>query len=329
MNNFKYSSKMRLLAVISAVLIVLGMTLGTVMHFLGNGFYNFGGEYSGSKSVTVTYMLTEFKNDEEVEEICFKAFDNAQVAGYTKAYGSTSVGRQLTFKFPLSTDGDKLQTAVDSINTQIESVTSEFTDIPQSRAVWHTDNALLGGEFVLTRSAIALAVVVAVHFIYTLIRYGLAAMATAFFADLHNLALYAALLALCRVPVTSSVMVIGLLLLLVTVVGVTLTLDRIKRNVKSDDYAKNTIAEISDLSAAQTLKTNAAMPIFLAAAALIAFGLMAISAMSVTVVLAPAAAALTAFVVCGYGNTLFVPSIYPAINMLCGKIAAPSQKKGK
>lgn len=330
MNNFKITSKMKLLAIISSIIIVVGLALGTVLHFTGSGFFAFGGEYTEYKSVTVSYMLTEFKNDSDVGEICNTAFNNAGIKSVSTTGGATSIGRDITYLFNANTDDAKLQSAVDAINAQITALTADFNDIPQSRAFWHTQNAVYGGEFVLTRAAIALAVMVALHCLYTLIRYGLTAMITACAVDLHNLALFAALLAICRAPITSAILVVALLVVLTTAFGVTLTLDRIKRNLKNSDFAKNSVEEITDLSAGQTAKVNVALPVFLAIAAVLCFLLMAISSSSVMLALVPALSALVAFAVCAYGNTLFAPAIYPSIRKMCGKKSAePSQKKGK
>lgn len=330
MTNLKLTSKMRLFAIISSVIIVLGMALGTVFHFTSGKFFNYSGEYSSCKSITVNYVYTEFGNDEEVEKICNAAFADAGIKNYTEVTGSTGIGNQITYKFNVSTSDDAIENAVKAINAKIKETTSDFNDIPQSRATHYTEEGLLGGEKVLSMAAVVLAVIIAVHAIYTVIRFRLSAMCAAFVAQIHNFALYAALLALCRVPVASSAMVFAVILALATAVCVTFTLERIKRNMKDSDNAKLSVEEITGLSAGQTYKSNIAFAAFLAIVTLFVLVFTTISAMSFAAILSPSLCALVAFVVCCYGSVLFIPSIYPCIKKMCGKKSAkPSQTKGK
>lgn len=337
MNNFKFSSKLRVVAIISSAIIFVGMLLGTVFHFTLGGFFNYGGEYSSYKTVTVTYYWIEVNGGEDgnvldLNGVCEKAFADAGVSYYVKAQESTdSSMRSVTeYRFLPSTDADALQKASEAINAEIDSYAS-FTDIPLSIATYSDEQAIIGGERVLSMAAVTLAVIVAIHFIYTAIRFGLSAMFTAFAADLHNLALYAAVLALCRVPITSSVLVFAVLAALATAVGTTLTFERLKRNFKDADNAKKSVGEIVDMSAAQTVKTNIALPAFFAICAALIFALMAISSLSPLSVLSGALCALVAFAVCGYGDVMFVPAIYPCLRKLSGKMAVkrPSAKKEK
>lgn len=335
----KLISKLRLFFVVSLLIIVLGMAVGTVCHFIAGGFYNYGGEYSSYKSVTVSYIWADVMGGKaedgesasvDVEAICLEAFETEGVKHYTKTVQSTGTGEEITFRFTTSVDSEALQNAVKTINFEIVKQTAAYTEAPHSYAMFGDEQAIAGGEHVLARAAIALAVIVAIHLIYTVIRYKLCAMCAAFVADLHNIALFASLLALCRIPVTSSVLVFGVLVALVTVIGVTLTLDAIKRNLKDESNAKLSVEEITGLSANQTYKINIALAAFLVIAGALILALMAISTLSLVAVLSPALCAIVAFIVCCYGNVLFVPSVYPFIRNVCGKIAAkPSQKKGK
>lgn len=333
MTDFKLASKLRLFAVISFVIIVLGMALGTVMHFINGGFFNYGGEYSGYKSVTVNYVYTEFGNaeqTEQIEEICESAFEKSGLKSYTKSSANTGVGREIVYKFALSTEENAISTAVTDINAKIAEATKEFNDIPQTRASYFTEETILGGEKALSMAAVSLAVIIAIHVIYTAIRYKLSAMFTAFAVQIHNFGLFAALLALCRVPVTSSVMAFAVLVALITAFCVTFTLEKIKANRKNSDNAKLSIAEIADLSANQTFKTNLLLCALLLISSILVFAFSAISALSLPVILSPALCAFVAFAVCSYGCLFVSPALYPAFFSMCGKFTAkPSQNKGK
>ncbi len=319
----KLSSKMRLFAIISSALIVIGLALGTVFHFTSDKFFNYGGEYSSYKSVTVSYVYTEFSKTEDVEKICEDAFGGAGLKSISVASGKAGAGVEITYKFSSSADDKALSAATEAINAKIAEATSMFNDIPQSRASFHTEEAIRGGEKTLSRAAIALAVVFVVSVVYTLIRYKLSAMCVAAVAQLHCFALLAAVLALCRIPVTSSVLVFAVFAALATAVCVSFTLERICRNRKDGDNAKLSLAEIADLSAAQTFKANLVFCVFLALAAVLVFILSFVSSLSLTVILSPALCALAAFAVSFYGGVLFAPALYAAF----GNAFAKSKEK--
>lgn len=314
----KLSSKMRLFAIISSALIVIGLAMGTVFHFISDSFFNYGVEYKDYKSVTVTYYYTEFDGADEIEQICEKAFEDAGIKNFAVHTGVPNVSNEITYKFSASADDKALSDAVAAINTKISEETSKFNDIPQSRAIYHDEKAVMGGETTLSMAAIVLAVIVAVHAIYSLIRYKLTGLCAAAVAQLHNFALFAAVLALCRIPISSSVLIFAIFVALITAVCVTFTFEKIIRNRKEEDE-KLSISEIADISAGQTFKTNLTFCAFLALAAILFFVLMSVSSMSLTVILSPVLCALSAFVVGFYGSVLFAPSVFVCFNKTFAK----------
>lgn len=332
MNNFKPASKLRIFAIISCALIIIGIVLGTVFHFVSNGFFNYDGEYSSYKSVTIPYLVIEIETKDEqldLETICDEAFKNANVTYYFKNKDANATNnKQLEYRFNSSTDVEALNAAKDEINSKIAALKVFSGGIqPTSRADVHDYQTILGGEHAISMAAIVIAAIVLVHCVYVMMRYRLSAAFTAIAVDLHNIALFAALLALCRVPVSSTVMVFAILLTLATAIGVTYMLERIKRN--ANEYANLSVAEVTNLSAGQTLKANVALPAFLAIAAILLFVVMAVSTMSVMTVLVPALLAIIGFVVTIYGTVMFAPAIYCFIKSIVKKITSkPSQKKG-
>lgn len=333
MNKFKPASKLRILAIISCALIVIGMTLGTVFHFIGNGFFNYDGEYASYKSISVSYLVIEINSGDEkldIEAVCETAFENAGIKYYLKKTDSNSRsnGGQVEYLFKCSTDSKAMNSAKDAINKKIAELPIFKDGInPQSRASVHEQQTIVGGGHVASMAAIVVATIVVVQLLYTMLRYRFSAAFTAIVVDLHNLALYAALLALCRVPVSSAVMVFAVILTLATAIGVTYMLERVKRNAKEE--AKLSVEEVTNLSAAQTLKINVALSACLAVAAVLLFAVMAVSVMSLASVLTPACLAVVAFIVAIYGTVLCAPAIYCFIKTIGNKIIAkPSQKKG-
>lgn len=333
MNNFKPASKFRILAIISCALIIIGMALGTVFHFVGDGFFNFGGEYSSYKSVSVSYIVIETgsgENEFDVEAVCEAAFENAGVNYYLKKQDpdAKSSSGELEYLFKCSTDSQKLNAAKKEINGKIAELAIFDGGIqPQSGAVVHEQQTIVGGGYGASMAAIVLAAIVVAQLLYTMLRFRFSAAFTAIAIDLHNLALFAAILAICRIPVASTVMVFAVIITLATAIGVTYTLERIKRNAKENEKLSN--EELANISAAQTLKANIALPAFLAIVAIFMFGVMAISAMSITPVLTPALLAIAGFVVTAYGTALCMPAIYCFIKNIGNKIIAkPSSKQG-
>lgn len=337
MSKFKPSSKLRIIAIISCLLIIIGMAVGTVFHFIGNGFFNYDGEYSSYKSVKVTYSIVQVNPVEgkiDFEVICNDAFKNAGVSEYLVTEDSAAIKSNgvIEYRFTSSTDSAALKSAVDEINNKIKEnlkdVIGDEEGVLECRAVMHDQQTIVGGEHVTSMAAIALATIVVIHLLYTMIRYRFSAAFTAIAADLHNIALYAALLALCRVPLSSAVMVFAILITLATAIGVTYMLDRYKKNAKENE--KLSVEEATDMSVGQTVKLNIALPAALAVAAVLLFAAMAISTMSILPVLTPALLAVVGFVVTIYGTVLFTPAIHCFIKKIGNKIKSkPSQKKGK
>ena len=327
MNNFKFASKLRIFAIISFAIIVLGMALGTVFHFIGGGFFGYGGEYSGYKSVTVSYVYAEFGEAADVKEICEAEFGKAGIKSFVSTEADNGTSNEITYKFSQKTDDGKLKGAVEGINASLQAAAAEDT-VSQSRASFGTECAILGGGQALSRAAIAVAVIIAVQVLYSLIRYKLSAMCAALIIQLHNAGLFAAVLALCRIPVTSSVMTFAVIGSLVTALCLTVLFENIKRARKDADNAKLSAGELCDLCARRTFKTNLVFCAFLAVAAILVFVFTAISSLSLTVILSASLCALVAFAVSFYGSVIFAPAVYALFGKLSGKTAEPSQKKG-
>lgn len=329
MNKLYSASKFRIFAIISCAIIVIGMALGTVFHFVSNGFFNYGGEYSSYKTITVSYSIVELNGEDiDIEEICDTAIAESGANYYSKTNGSSfSDERQIEYRFAVSEDSAALDGAVTAINNKIAEALSQYIggEIIKTHAQMSVQTGLLGGGFTLWRAAVALAVIVAVQLIYTAIRYKLSAAIVAAVMDLHNLALYAALLAICRIPVSSSALVYGIILTLVTVVCVTLLLERIKRNAKDN---AGSIQDAVVASAGQTLKTNVALPVFLAVVSVLFFVAVSIESLSVIAALIPMAMALASFAVTVYGNVFLAPNVYIFIKNIGTTISKPSSKKG-
>lgn len=332
-NGLKISSKMHLFIIISCIVIALGLALGTVCHFVFGGFFNYGADYETYKTVTVDYEDIDFSgNNKEpskvIAEICEEEFVKAGVSSpYLVARGDTSTGGKLSYKFLNSTDYEKLDSAVEAINARIESVVESAGGIQFSYASAHEDEGIIGGELAIVRAAIVAAAMIAAHFIYFLIRFKLTMAFGALLVDVHNFALYIALVALCRVPVGSAIATYALIGVVMSIIGTSYFFGKMRGSLKAEENKKLTAFELSDMTADESVKFNVIMPACLAAVSVVLFVLFTISSFSPLAVISPVVCAILAFGSCAYGNAIFVPSVYPRFKVLGDSVAEKSKAK--
>lgn len=327
---FKYSSKMHLFIIITCALIAIGVAMGVIFHFVGNGYFNYGADWSGYKSVTVSYEYVDFSDRSKVVEICDDAFDKAGVTAYSTEWGNPTTGGVIVYKFTLGTDDGKLDTARTAIQAAIEEQVGG--EISLSGAAVHTDTTLLGGGKSLMMCGIAIASIAAFEFLYFLIRYKVSMAFAALLANAHNLALYLSLLAITRIPVGTSVFAFATLVVLLTMIGCCLIFGKLRKNMKDEDYAKYTAFELVDKSANETLKVNGLMAASLAAVAVLMFVLLSISSLSPLAIISPVLCALVVFVTCVYGTLFFLPAVYSRFKLIGEKFKKndrPSKKKAE
>lgn len=308
--NLRLSSKMHLLIVISALLIAAGLAVGLICQFVGGGYFNYSAEWGGYKSITVTYGYTDFSGDEDVKIICQTAFDDANISYYAFQSGDNNTGGQLVYKFAVSTDDAKITAAVEAIEAAIKLAVEEDGGLRLSSASAHTAEAYLGGGSTLVMLSVALAVVVAFHFLYFVIRFRLTMALAALLADIHNLALFVSLLSLTRVPVGPSVFAFAALAVLLTVIGTCWLFDRVRKNAKEEEFKKLSAFELVDRSADEAFKANIWLPASLVCVTVVLFVLLSVSSLSPLVILSPVLTALVCFVSCAYGTAIFTPSVY-------------------
>lgn len=328
----RLSSKMHLLIIISSIVIAIGLAVGTICQFVSNGFFNYAGDYESYKSVAVDYQDIDFSGGgkepvEVIEEICLKAFDKHGVSNNIVTSGNTVTGGKIIYRFAYSANDESLRSAVSEINTEIEREVEGAGGIQFSYASFHTEDAVLGGGLSIFRAAIVIATVIAVHFIYFAIRYRLTMALAAVLADVHNLALYISLVALCRIPVGSAIATFAVLTVVMTVIGTCFTFDKVRRNLKAEENKKLSAFELSDKSANQTFMLNVIMPACLAALSVVLFVLLSISSLSPVVILAPVLCSLVAFISCAYGTAIFIPSVYPRFKLIGDKVRANAKAK--
>lgn len=324
MTKMKLSSKMHLFIIISTALIVIGLALGTILHFTSDAFFNYGAELKQSyKTVEVNYAYVDYSDEDKVLEICDGVFDKAGVSYYSAVSGETDEGGRITFKFSDGTSSDKL---TESVNGIVAALRGDGENV-QSNASVHSVKAQLNGGKVLTYVSIALASAVVLQLLYFMVRYKITMALAAFLANVHNLALYVALLALTRVPVGISAVAFGALTVLLSMVASAYLFDRYRRNLKKEPFTKLDGDEQTDLCVNECFKNILYPTVGVATAAVLIFVMLSISAMSALAVLAPAAAAILCVLSAVYGTVFFMPPVYTRFKRIGDDLKARSKNK--
>lgn len=306
MTKFKVCKKIHLFIIISVLLIAIGMAVGTVCHYIANGFFNYGGEYSSYKSVTVSYYYSEQNENTDIDAICEEAF--ADVNAISVSTATSDYCKEITYKFSLNEDNTKLEAAVNAIN-------AHFTNL-ESGATLHEGTTFVGGAKNIVYAAIAFASAAVFQFIYYVVRYKLRAAFSSILACVHNLGLYVALLAITRIPVGAEAIAMGGVVLFVTMILCGILFDRTRKNFNNEKYAKTDRLEVVDTSACEVRMVTFTVLVALAIAAVVLGAFSAIAAAYIGAFML-GIVALLGVVACAYGMLFFTPAVHGAIDACC------------
>lgn len=323
MTKLKLSSRMHLMIIVSAVIVAIGLAMGLIFQFVSDGYFNYGSDYSSYKCVVVNYAYID--QQDKIEDVCEKAFKDADVNYYVCVTGDTEDGGRLVYKFSENANADNLKSATDAINNALSSENSSGL----SNASYHSVKATLGGAHSLTYGAIAVATAIVFQFLYFAIRYKLTAAFAALLADVHNLAIFISLLAITRLPVGSTVFAFAALTVVMTMIGCCFLFDKFRNKAKDEDFAKLNTLEQSDVCANENIVNVAITAAVVAVAGILLFVLMSISALSVNLILTGAIMAVLSAVSCVYGTAFFTPSVYSRIKRIGDNYKASHSQKAK
>lgn len=328
--NFKLSSRMHLLIIISVAVIVVGLLVGIICQSVANGFFNYSEDFASYKSITVNYETTDFSGDEvgPVEKIngfCDEAFAAEGIKNYGYSEGTTSTGGTITYKFVYSTDSGKLENAASLINEKLDAVVEDGST--DNNSVATTSETLLSSGYAVSMAAVAVSVIIVLHFVYFVIRYKLTMALGAVLADFHNLGLFLMLIALTRIPVGSSIASYAVITVVLTVIGTCFLFDRMRKNFKDEDLKKLTAFEVVDKSADESFVINTVMPACLATVSVVLFVLLSISSLSPLAIISPVLCSFISFISCAYGTAFFVPSVYSRFKLIGDNMNKKSRSK--
>jgi preprotein translocase subunit SecF len=293
------------------------MAVGTVCHFIANGFFNYGSEFSSYKSITVNYLTAEQK-EEDVKKICEDAMGG--VSPYYVSFADESNGGEVIYKFTDDTDSTTLAAVVTKINEKLSA------NDGLSVATLHEATTNVGGIKVLNFTAIALASAVVAQFIYFWLRYKLSGACSAFLANLHTLGIYVSLLAITRVPVGIEAVALGAMVVVITMIASGIYFDRVRKNFKDPKNEKAAPVNVIDGSFAESAQTTCLYLIAMEVAVLVLV-IFALIAFAHYTILSPYVVALIALVSCAYGCLFFTPSVHPAIKTATDKLIKLTKKK--
>ncbi len=296
------SKKIHLYIIITAAILALAAAIGTVCHFLSNGFFQYGFDYGSYKSVSVTFYESKAQNDAKVvRDTCKNTFEKYALTGYTE---KTDISNGFVeYVFADNADSDALQKAVDEINTAIA-----YGD--EINVAYNNDiNGLTTNADIYIWCSIALASAMAFQALYLAIRYKLTMALTNLITNVQSVLLFAAILAITRIPVGSYVAVAGTLCVLFTMLCSQFFFNRMRAYLKMDAGKKLNALEQADEVAKTTLR-----PIGYVCAALAIIGALFAIVIGFTAwsfdYAAIALAVIVAAIVACYGSALFAPAVY-------------------
>lgn len=319
MNKLKISSKMHLFIIISTVIVAIGLAVGLVCQFVANGFFNPGDNYSSYKAVKVLYSDLQISS-ERVEEICEQAFADSGVDYYTVVTAENASGEEVEYRFVTGVDSKALSSAAQSIQSSVQGeyslASASFTEY----------NAEFGGTDDMMYAGIALAAAIAFQFLYFIIRYKFTMAVAAFVADLHNLLIFYAVLAITRVQVSLAVVALSVLVVLLTMVGCAVLFDKMRKNFRQDSYKAMPSFEQVDASLREGFPLVTLINVIVTASALVmlVFGLVSGGLYGLFM---PCAAAIIGAAVCEYGTLFFVPAVYSRLKLRADEHAAKKVQK--
>lgn len=318
-------SSIHIYIIISCLILVIGAAIGTVCHFVSNGFFNYGAENASGAEVTVNYSVVDYTQD-GVEDICESAFSAQGLTNYSVA--TYEEEGYLVYSFSYGTDSSKLGSAVDSIKSQLETAAGENYNAAVTNASYSYYKAKVANSQAYIWASVAAAIAIAIEAAYIAVRYRIDMGAVSMLANIHSLLLLAAVMAITRIPFGTYFVAVSAICLLVSMISVLLFFAKVRSNFKEEEMSKLSPEErITGAAAATTKKTT-----WLCCAMLIVSAVYAIAALIATFsisAMAPALAAVCACVVCWYSSAVFTPAVYVRVRGNKAEKSAKAKKSKK
>ena len=310
----KVIGKLKLWTLIGAVLIVAGIVIAAV--------FGFHADPTIADSRTLSVRLDSYVTDartEYIEDVCEEEIDRAGLGDkYSTVNEFSGTGCEIVHTFSSGVSEESLNGVKDAVETRLSEATETQDSVLYGAFVYVMANAedvsaVLPSGY-LWRGILAGAVILVIEFIYVSVRYKLNMGVTAAAASLAGTLLAVALVALVRIPVTTSIIYVAAFALLYTTLLSLVIFGQMRTNFKSDEYKEKTAEE----AVASSVPVKAIL-LFAAATAIV---------LAVTGIVATAAvrwfalSALVGVISALYASLLFLPAMYLPLKKSSDKRAA-------
>lgn len=246
LNKFDFASKLKIFAIISATLILIGILIISIFGF------NLGIDFTGGTvlNVKVGSVLEEGNNYQILTSQVTKIVnDNGFKVGYVQQEG---IGDEATisirFKDKANLTEDQMQEEIELLKTDLQtglSIGEETIDVTISNG---SRIAASSSKSLIINSILAILIAVILILIYIAIRFELLSGLTAIMLLIHDVLIMCAFVAIFRIQING-----GFIAALITIIGysinnVIIVFDRIRENKKKDTFAGATNSLIANTS---------------------------------------------------------------------------------
>lgn len=246
LNNFSFTSKLKICSIISSVLIIAGILIISIFGFnLGIDFV--GGTVLNVKVGSVleagnNYSIVSTQVSNIIEQNGFKV-------GYIQQEG---VGEEATvtvrFMDKANLTEAQLEDEIEDIKSQLE---TELTLNNENLSVTVSNGSRIApssSKSLIINSILAILIAVILILIYIAIRFELLSGLTAILMLIHDVLIMCALVAIFRIQINA-----GFIAALITIIGysinnVIIVFDRIRENKKKESFQDATNNELADAS---------------------------------------------------------------------------------
>lgn len=310
----KTVGKFKLWAFLGAVVVIAGIVICAI--------FGFNADYTASDSKSLTVKMNSFVYDmkaDDVKKICEAELDKAGLKDVYSFDGEMSGDSdEIVYVFSASVSDEKLAAMKASLETALNT------------AVEDPDNSLYGAFQYVTvtseqvaatlpagyiwRGILAAAVVLVIEFVYVSARYKLNMGITTAATSLLGLLLTGAIVAIVRIPVTTSLAYVLAFGMLYPALLAMLIFNKMRENFKTDEYKAMPADEaIASSVPAKTILVFAGA----SAAALVILGVIAVASVRWF-----ALAALAAVAAGTFSALVFMPAMYLPLKKISDKKAA-------
>ncbi|MBE5746032.1 MAG: protein translocase subunit SecF [Clostridiales bacterium] len=251
LENFSFTSKLKICSIISSVLIIAGILIVSIFGF------NLGIDFVGGTvlNVKVGSVLEQGNNYNIVSsQLTNIVENNGFKVGYIQQEG---VGEESTiivrFVDKTNLTEEQMQEEIDNLKTEIQSGLSLNNETLNVEISNGSRIAATASRSLLINSILAILIAVILILIYIAIRFELLSGLTAILMLIHDVLIMCALVAVFRIQINA-----GFIAALITIIGysinnVIIVFDRIRENKKKEAYSNATPNELANISIKQVL----------------------------------------------------------------------------